>query len=164
MEPGLLVPSSEEILVTVIRTVIIFLYTFLLLRLLGKKQVSQFTWFDILLIVALGSAVGDTMIYPERTVPVFVSMTAIMVVVALVKVFSYLMIHSEKTEDILEGKELLLVNNGNIVADGLSKSDLTERQLRTLLREKGHINLRWVDKVFLETDGEISVIKKSKKK
>ena len=156
----LLIPSSSEIIAVFVRTGIIFLYTFLLLRFLGKKQVSQFTWFEILLIVAPGSAVGDTMIYPERTIPILVAMTAIFIVVVLVKGFSYLMVHNEKLEVVLEGNEELLIDKGKIIGDALKKSDLTERELMSLLREKGFVDLKHVNKVYLETTGNISVIKK----
>lgn len=162
MESSLIIPTLTDLAVTALRSSIIFLYTFLILRLIAKKQVSQFTWFDILLIVALGSAVGDTMVYPEKTIPIFVAMTAIFVVILLVRLFSHLIVHNEYAEDVLEGQEILLVDNGKILRDALEEAGLSEREFRTLLREKGMLNLRWIDKVFLETNGEISVIKRNK--
>ena len=125
----LLIPSWSEILITITRTTGIFFYTFLLLRFLGKKQISQFTWFDILLIVALGSAVGDTMIYPEHTVPVVISMTAIFIVILMVKAISFLMIQIPRVEDVIEGTEYILVEKGKIQQESLRKSDMTEREM-----------------------------------
>lgn len=160
MDTGLIIPSAAELTVTVIRTVVIFLFTFLLLRIIGKRQVSQFTWFDILLIVALGSAVGDVMIYPEHTVAIVTSMAAIFVVVVLVRALTYMVLKSPAVEAAIEGQEVTLVHNGRIVPEALRKADLTERELRTLLREKGFTSLRGVDEVILEINDSISVIKR----
>lgn len=164
MDTGLIIPSAAELTVTVIRTVVIFLFTFLLLRIIGKRQVSQFTWFDILLIVALGSAVGDVMIYPEHTVAIVTSMAAIFIVVILVRVLTYMVLKSPAVEAVIEGKEEILVHNGRIMPEALRKADLTERELRTLLRERGFPSLRGIDEVILEINDDISIIKKQPRK
>lgn len=164
MGDGLIIPSTSELTVTVLRTVVIFLFTFLLLRILGKRQVSQFTWFDILLIVALGSAVGDVMIYPEHTISILTSMTAIFIVVIIVRALTYMVLKSPTVEAAFGGKEELLVQNGRIMPDALRRADLTERELRTLLRERGFTSLRGIDKVILEINDAISVIKKTARK
>ncbi len=160
METQLIIPTTSELTTTVLRTVIIFLYTFLLLRILGKRQVSQFTWFDILLIVALGSAVGDVMIYPEHTVAVLTSMTAIFIVIILVRILTKLIQKSTTLETAIEGQEILLVHNGRINPDALNKADITEREFYTLLREKGYMSLQGIDSVILETNDAISIVKK----
>lgn len=164
MASGLEIPTLTELSVTIIRTVVIIFYTFLLLRIIGKKQVSHFTWFDILLVVALGSAVGDTMVYPERTISIIIAMTAIFVVVFLIRILTSLMMHSNQIEEIVEGDPVLLVDNGKVLPDAIKDADITLREFRTLMREKGYTTLRMVDKVFLETNGELSIFHKSKAK
>lgn len=160
MEIGIIIPTTGELTTTILRTVIIFLYTFLVLRILGKRQVSQFTWFDILIVIALGSAVGDVMIYPENELRLFTSMAAIFVVVVLVRILTYLMVRSPKVETVIEGQEMLLVQNGQINIHALRKADMTEHELNTLLREKGYMSLQGIDTVILETNDDISIVKK----
>ncbi|MEJ2568666.1 MAG: DUF421 domain-containing protein, partial [candidate division WOR-3 bacterium] len=61
----------------VVRTTIIFFVAFIVIRIRGTKQLAQLTLFDILIVIALGSAVGDVMIYPEGIVSLLRSTVAI---------------------------------------------------------------------------------------
>ena len=65
----------------VARTALIYGYALLLVRWLGKRGVGNLTPFDHIIIVALGSSVGDPMFYPD--VPLLHAMTTITVVIAL---------------------------------------------------------------------------------
>lgn len=104
------------------------------------------------------------MIYPEHTISILTSMTAIFIVVIIVRALTYMVLKSPTVEAAFGGKEELLVQNGRIMPDALRRADLTERELRTLLRERGFTSLRGIDKVILEINDAISVIKKTARK
>ncbi len=145
----------------VLRTTIIFLYALLLLRLLGKRRLAHLTYLDILLIIAFGSAVGDVMIYDDSTVHLLTSMVAITVVALIVKILQELTSHWGRAQHLLEGQARLLVDNGKIQRDMLEREDMSEEHLRSLLRQRGHHSTTHLKKVFIEPDGELSIIPRS---
>lgn len=142
----------------ILRTSIIFLYAFLLLRFLGKRHLKHLMYTDLMVIIAFGSAVGDVMIYGEDVAHLYASMIAITVVTVLVKVLEEISTHSNTAHDILEGKARLLVDNGAFVRESLERENLSEENVLSLLREKEVDGVTNVRKAFIEPDGELSII------
>jgi uncharacterized membrane protein YcaP (DUF421 family) len=153
--------SSREILEVVIRTTIIFLVAFIVIRIRGKKQLAQLTLFDILIVIALGSAVGDVMIYSEEVVSLLRSIVAICTLAILIHVFEYLTCRApKKITRIIYGDSTIIIKDGKLVKKNFIKTNLTEDQLRAKLREK---NIQYYSEakiVRLEPDGELSVQRK----
>ena len=71
----------------ILRVIIIMVYTILIIRWLGKRVVGGLGSADVLLIVAMGSAVGDAMMYPS--VPLSVALTVITLIAAFQKIYVY---------------------------------------------------------------------------
>lgn len=88
--------SFENVLEVVIRTTIIFFVAFIIIRIRGKKQLAQLTLFDILIVIALGSAVGDVMIYSEEVVSLLRSITAICTLAILIQLVEFLACRAPK--------------------------------------------------------------------
>jgi len=152
--------STDEFLIIVARTTTIFLVAFLTLRFLGRRRLAHLTFIDVLLIVALGSAVGDVMIYGETTAHFLASATAIVVVGVFVKIFEELASRYELMHKIVIGNAVPLVDGGKIVESSLQKNDIRQEDLMAMLRSKGVHDLKRVDRVWLEYDGEISIVRK----
>lgn len=151
--------ESHEMLSVIIRTAIIFVYAFILLRFLGKRRLSHLGYTDLLLIISFGSAIGDVMIYGETTAQLVTSMIAITTVAIIVKIINEVSSHTSLGTTLFDGHASLLVDGGKIVAGALEKEDLTLEMLESYLREKGIDSIKNVKKAFIEPDGEISVIK-----
>ncbi len=150
--------SFGEVLLVVFRTALIFIYAFILLRLLGRRKLSHLTYVDLLLIIAFGSAVGDVMIYTESVARFAYSFIALTAVSVLVKIMDEFASHFPIFNRFIEGEATLLIDNGKIVKAILAKEDLTETSLLSLLREKGVDSVSKVRKAFIEPDGELSII------
>lgn len=148
----------SSVIEVVIRTAIIFLVAFVVIRIRGKKQLAQMTLFDILIVIALGSAVGDVMIYSEEVVSLLRSIIAIVTLVFLVHVVEFLVSRAPaKVTRIVYGEPLELIRDGKLIKKNFQKTNLTKDQLRSMLREK---NIRYYSEarlVILEPNGEISV-------
>ena len=82
-----------------IRTIIIYAYTLFLLRWLGSRTVGQLSTVEFLLVIALGSAVGDAMFYPD--VPLIQSMLVVTVVVVANKLLDISISKSGRAERLL---------------------------------------------------------------
>ena len=155
----------NQVFEVVIRTAIIVLSAFIVIRIRGRKQLAQLTLFDIIIVIALGSAVGDVMIYPEEIVSLLRSVVAIITLAVLVHISEYLVCRApKKITRIIYGDSTVIIKNGKLVRKNFEKTNLTEDQLRSKLREK---NIQYYSEariVRLEPDGELSVQRKKNDK
>lgn len=138
-----------------IRTTIIFVYTLFLLRLLGKRGVSQLSLFEVTIIIGLGSAVGDPMFQPD--VPLVHAMLVIGIIVFLYRLFMALIRRSERFEKFAEGTPSCLVSAGRVELDALRAERLSQEELFEILRVAGITHLGEVKRAYLEQSGELSI-------
>lgn len=150
--------ASLPILSVILRTIIIFCFAFLVIRFRGKRQLGQISLFDTIVIIALGSAVGDVMIYPEDIVSLDRSLIAMTTLVFLVFMIEFLVARSPKyIGGVVYGEETVIVYNGQLVAENFQKTMLTESQLLSRLREMGVNDYSELKSARLEPDGDISI-------
>lgn len=141
----------------VFRTLVIYAYSLVLIRWLGGRAVGQLSLVEVLLIIALGSAVGDAMFYPD--VPLVHALLVITTVVFANKGLDFLMDRSERIEDFIDGHPTIAVRDGVVDAGFLASSFLSRDELFQELRKQGVRNLKEVDRAYLERDGTVSVFK-----
>ena len=140
-----------------LRTTVMYLYTLALVRLLGKRGMAQLSPFEMVIIVALGSAVGDPMFYAD--VPLIHGMIVITVVVALERLIVRMTEHNQWLEQVVESKPILLVADGQVHYEALEAEDLSEAELFMALRQNGVEQLGEVRLAYLEPNGHVSVFK-----
>lgn len=143
-----------------LRTTVMYVYTLALVRILGKRGMAQLSPFEMVIIVALGSAVGDPMFYAD--VPLLHGMIVVTVVVALERALVRLTENNRLLERIVESSPILLVSDGEIVREALDKEDLSEAELFMSLRQQGIERLGEVRRAYLEPSGSVSVFKTEK--
>lgn len=140
------------------RTLFIYLYALTALRLLGRNRgLSALSLFEYAIIIALGSATGDAMFYPE--VPLLHCMIVITLVVVTNQVLIWLSNRSERFEVILEGTPHRLIIDGMIDVEGLKKAALSQEEVFIQLRHEGIVQLGEVRRAYFETDGRSSVFR-----
>jgi uncharacterized membrane protein YcaP (DUF421 family) len=139
------------------RTVVMYLYVLLVLRLMGKRGMGQLSPFEFTIIIALGSAVGDPMFYPE--VPLLHCLAVVTVVVAMTRFVTYLSNRSETIEDFLEGQPCCIVDDGKLNLKALDGERFSREELFMLLRERGVRQLGQVQRAYLEPSGGISAFR-----
>jgi uncharacterized membrane protein YcaP (DUF421 family) len=145
-----------------IRTVIMSLYTLVVIRLVGGRGTGfgEFSIFEFLLLVLLGSAAGDPMFSPD--VPLLHGMFAILVVACVWRVLLTLISHYRRAERLLEGDPIRLVRNGLLDMRNLYRARVSASEVFMQLRQQGFDNLGQVAFAFLEPDGVISAFPVSK--
>lgn len=140
-------------------TVFGFVALFILTKILGKTQMSQLTPFDFVAAIVLGELVGNAL-FDEN-----VGVTEIGFLVFVWGALLYLVeITTQKfkgTRFLLEGKPSLVIHKGNIIYEELKKNKIDMDELNHLLRLKDIFTIREVEYAIMETNGEISVLKKS---
>lgn len=144
------------------RVAFIYLFAVLLMRFMGKRGNRSLSMFENVLIIALGSAIGDSMFYPK--VPLVYACMVIVVIVSISRYLQYLQIRVKKVNTFLDGKPVVLIKNGKIEESGLKITRIREEELYGMLRVGGVRNLGEVECAILERTGDLSIFKYEKDK
>jgi len=130
----------------------------ILTRLMGRKLLSQMTYFDFVTAITIGT-IGATFITVE--VQGFIILLSPVILSLLVILTGYLTLKSVPARKILEGEPLVLIQNGKILENNLKNVRYNIDDLMMLLREKKVFNMDEVEFAILEPNGKLSVQKKS---
>jgi len=142
----------------VIRALLVYGFLLLVLRMTGKRQVGQLAPFDLVLLLVLSNAVQNSMNGGDNTVSSgFILALTLVGVNALM---SYLTFKNKKVELIIEGKPQILVHNGIMDVDVMSREKITHHELMAAIRQVGLVDIEEVRVAILENNGHISVIGK----
>lgn len=141
----------------VLRSSIMYVYTFGMVRLMGKRTAQQLTPFEFLIVIALGSAVGDPMFYPD--VPLVAALLVITVVVGLEKLVSLVGQYNTKVEKMVEGHPHTVIADGRLFWDGLNHELVAREELFGELRNAGIEQLGQVKYACVEQSGVISILR-----
>jgi len=142
----------------VFRTGFMYMYTILNVRLMDKRSMGMLSPFEIIIIIALGSAVGDPMFY--KSVPLLPAMITISTIVLIERVIARIAIKNEFFERLLNGAPVLIIHNGVLLDDAMGRQNITKDEMYSLLRMRGVLHLADVELAYLEPSGSISIIKK----
>ena len=138
-----------------IRVAIIMTYTILMIRWIGKRAVTQIGSSDLLLVTALGSAVGDSLFYP--TIPLSVAIIVITVVAVMHNLYVYFSIKFEFFRKKMQPSVVKLVEDGKLLEDNIEQDDIDINEVYMLLRQNGVQYLSEVEAAYFEQSGKVSV-------
>lgn len=141
----------------VLRTSLIYVYALALVRWVGGRGIAQMSVVEFLLVIALGSAVGDGMFYAD--VPIFYSMLVITLVVLINKGLDILIFRFRPIEKALDGRTVQVIRDGVIDTRVLGRRNLGQSELFGELRETGYRNLGEIRTAYLETSGRLSTFR-----
>jgi len=148
----------HDLYIVILYSLIIYFLLLILTRLMGRKLLSQMTYFDFVTGITIGT-IGATFITVE--VKGFIILLSPVILSLLVIATGYLTLKSVPARKILEGEPLVLIQNGKILEDNLKNVRYNIDDLMMLLREKKVFNMDEVEFAILEPNGKLSVQKKS---
>lgn len=138
-----------------LRAFVMFIIILTSLRLLGKRGVKQLSIFELVVIIALGSAAGDPMFYKDvGIVPAIIVFT---VVVGLYTLITYLIGINKKFEKLIEGAPVCLIQDGVFSIENFKKEILGEDEFFAELRMQGVSQLGQIEQAIEESSGNISI-------
>src|SRR3954451_9123666 len=143
----------------VLRGLIVYFFVLIVLRLTGKRQVGQLAPFDLVLLLVLSNAVQNSMNGGDN------SLTGGLISAATLIAFNYLVgfatFRSKRLEALIEGRPELLIHNGKLYEEVLTRTQLTRHELNAALRQAGCVCVEEVHTAVLENNGSISVVPKA---
>ena len=140
----------------VLRSVLIYIAVLAALRLSGKRELGQFTIFDLALVLLAANALQPAMTGPDASVLGGVIIIATLFVLnRLVAVGRH---RSARLRRILDYSPTPIARNGAWLDSAIDKEDLDEQDLEASIREHGLESVKEVKLAVLEHDGSISVV------
>lgn len=147
--------SWDFLFQVIFRTAVMFFTIIIGIRILGKRGVKQLSIFELVVIIGLGSAAGDPMFY--REVGLLSSIIVFSVIIFFYSLIIYLIGKSKKIEILLEGKPVLLIQDGIFSIENFKKENLGSDEFFAELRLKSVSHLGQIESAIEETSGEISI-------
>ncbi|WP_273833943.1 YetF domain-containing protein [Guptibacillus sedimenti] len=150
-----------ELITLLIRLSLSFITLLLLTRIMGRKEISQMTFFNFVSAIALGTLGASLAI--DSSISVRNGMIALVAWTLFTILMGYADLKSKTIRLGVEGSPKIIVRNGKIMENELRKLRLDIDALNLLLRKKNVFSLKDVDYAIFETDGTLSVLKKDNK-
>jgi uncharacterized membrane protein YcaP (DUF421 family) len=142
----------------VVRAVVIFAFLFVLTRIIGKRELSSLQPFDLILLIILGDALQQGLTQDDYSVT-----GAFLVVgtIAVLQVFvSWISYRFPRSRSVIEGEPVIVLQDGEVIERNLKRERLTIEEIAEEARHNQIAHLSDVRFAILETNGQISFIKK----
>lgn len=139
------------------RTAVLYLFALVMIRLLGKRILGHLSPFELIVIIALGSSVGDPMMQPE--VPLLHGMVVVVVLTVLHTLLGVLKSRLPQFDKAAETSSRCVVSNGVLRIEAVRREHLASDEIFMLLRLAGIRQMGDVQVAQLETSGGLSVYK-----
>ena len=143
------------LILSYIRTVLLYLVLIWVVRLMGKRQIGQMEPAEFVVTMLVANLASIPM--QDGGIPLFSGVVPIVTVLGMELVLSALAMKSVPLRKLLCGKPVILIENGNILQQNLKKTRITLDELTGHLREKDILDLQAVQFAILETNGNLSV-------
>ncbi len=148
----------SEGLVVAVRAVISFFTLLIFAKILGKQQISQLAFFDYVLGITIGSIAAElTIDLSSRAWPHWVGLLTWAILGYLMEWITLKWRYAAKY---IEGEPAIIIMNGKIMENVLRKMRFTVSDVMELLRNKDIFDLSQVDFAILESNGQLSVLRK----
>ena len=149
-------------LITFIRTIILYLIVLIVMRLMGKREIGQLQPFELAISIMIADLASVPM--TELGIPITNGIIPILGMLFMHMIISFINIKSIKMRQIICGKPSILIYRGKIDERVLRKERFTVNELQERLRGNNIFNISDVEYAILETNGEVTVIQKPDKK
>ena len=143
----------------VLRAIALYVFIVFVMRVIGRRELSSMTPFDLVLLIILGDAIQQGLTQDDYSVTGAVIAVGTM---ATMQVFtSYLSFRWRLARRVLEGEPIVVVDRGKLVEHNLKRERMTADEVAEEMRQQQIASLDQVEWGILEANGSISFIEKS---
>lgn len=146
-------------LILLTRTILIYLFLLLVMRLMGKRQLGELEMTDLVITLLLSEIATVALTDPTKSLwHTIIPVTALALLEMLA---SWLALKLPRLKQLLSPKPAILIHNGKIDRKQMQKARITLDELMCELRQKDIPDICQVQYAIMESSGKISVIKKA---
>ena len=142
----------------VARAAIMFVLLYVLLRLMGKRELGQLTPFELVVMIVLGDLIQQGVTHNDFSLTG--ALLAISTFAFLAIAMSWLTYLSPRAEKLLDGEPRVVICDGVLIKDNLRRDRMTQSEVESEMRLAGIAQMDQVAWAILEPQGKISFIKK----
>jgi uncharacterized membrane protein YcaP (DUF421 family) len=151
----MIMPSWMDI---VIRSFVFLTLLFFMTKILGKKQISELSFFEYVSGITIGSIAGEAITGLEKNI--FQGMAAIIIFSLATLLADILALKSKSFRDFIEGRGTVFIKDGKVLEENLKKEKYSIDELSALLRQKDIYRVADVEFAVLEPRGTLSALLK----
>ena|SRR5436190_13501598 len=141
---------------TVIRAAIMFTFIWFVTRVIGRKELSGMSAFELVLLIVMGDLIQQGVTQQDTSVTA--AMLAVGTMSLLVMASSYVTFRWSRTSKVMDGVPVIIVRNGRLQREILKIERLTEDEVMEAARQQGIADLRGVAVGILEADGAFAFV------
>lgn len=149
-------------IITIIRTVILYIFIVFSVRVMGKRQISEMQTSELVVTLLIAEIAAAPMGDPSQTI--LTGFIPTMILVSCEIIASILMMKLRKFRNIVCGNPVMIIEDGVIKQDKMKELRLTTEDLCIQLRQQGIFSIDDVQFCIVETNGKISVLEKPNKR
>jgi uncharacterized membrane protein YcaP (DUF421 family) len=142
----------------VVRGIVLFLFVYLVMRVSGRRELSSLTAVDLVLVIVLGDLIQQGITQDDYSVTG--AMIAVATIAGMQVLMSWVSFRSARARRVLEGDPIVVVQDGNVIEHNLARERMTAEELAEEMRLNQIGTLDEVAWAVLESNGQISFIKK----
>lgn len=139
-----------------IRSVSVYLFMVIALRIFGKKELSQLNTADVILILLISNSVQNAMVGSNTSL--YGGIVAAFALFVINYIFKKIMLKSKFIKNLVQDKPEILVHNGKIDFKTIAKLGISNEELEEAMREHGVEYFKDIKLAMFEIDGNISII------
>lgn len=140
------------------RAIVVYFIALLFLRISGRRTFGKKTAFDNTIAIILGAILSRAVVGASDFVP---TIACSLLLVLIHRGLAWLSIRSKAVTHLIEGRSIPLYKNGKLETGHLTRSLINQEDLQGDIRLNANIaTLEEAEEVYMETNGEISVVKK----
>ena len=147
-------------IILMLKTFFLYFFIILVYRIMGKKEIGELGIGDLIVTVLIAELAAISIENTDKSI--FVSIVPILVLVLCEMSLSYISLKKSKIRTFIDGHPSVIIKEGKVKFNVMSKLRYTLDDLISQLREKGVKSLEEVDYAVLETNGNLSVFQNTK--
>jgi uncharacterized membrane protein YcaP (DUF421 family) len=140
------------------RSALVYAFIYVGLRVSGKREMSQLSLVDFVVLLLLANAVQNAMIGPDTSL--VGGVLAAGTLLLLDSIVARLLYYFPRLRKVAEGSPSVLILRGEVIATNMRREQISEANLAAALREHGFQGVSEVEIAVLETNGAISMVGK----
>lgn len=149
-------------LITIIRTLILYIFVAFAVRLMGKRQLSELQPSELVVTLLIADLASIPMENNDK--PILSGIIPTLILISCEILISVVMMKNSFFRKLICGSPVMVIEDGKILRDKMSSLRITTEDLCVQLRQQGIFSIEDVEYCIVETNGKLSVLQKPEKR